>query len=516
MNASRTLTRAAAAAAATLSAGAVLLAPSAANATTELSGFHVRSVSSTSFTVTVNSLGSGWKYRLFTSTYKPNVYNSNLSKAIHSSLMSTPKMTISNLRYTTSVYWWKVQAYKGTSSRRTSGIYSLGLRPAAPTSLHPTTSPGAGTYLLWSSVSTTGFVIQQATDSAFTQNVRTYSTRSVGHQFTPYGLTFGTTYFWRVRGVNHGTSSSYTPAVSAIAQSVEQRVRVVTYNVQENTVDGTAEGSYTHVPSWSQRVLGQAKLMQEVNPDVIGLQESAGYSNGTCPTNPRNYNDWVPLQGDDLAAHIGSSWKVADTEVHPCASAYFRTGVNILYNSATVTPVGTGGHWSIDSTYHRWAAYQLFQKGNAQFLFVDPHLVVNNGSSYDTARENETKAMISDAQSYAASHGNVGIIYAGDFNSHDGSNHPLDGPAVAMRAAHAAEGLYTAQSVTNSRYDSANDDERTPPAYGHSIDHVYASAGVGVVSWGLRLDLSSGQFVGVIPSDHNPLWSDLVIPYAAG
>ena len=40
----------------------------------------------------------------------------------------------------------------------------------------------------------------------------------------------------------------------------------------------------------------------------------------------------------------------------------------------------------------------------------------------------------------------------------------------------------------------------------------YAPPGVAVVSWQLILDLTNGQFVGTIPSDHNPLVSDVIFP----
>jgi hypothetical protein len=67
--------------------------------------------------------------------------------------------------------------------------------------------------------------------------------------------------------------------------------------------------------------------------------------------------------------------------------------------------------------------------------------------------------------------------------------------------------------LTNQRYNSANLYLRTPPAAGQSIDHIYAPAGVAVRSWQVVLTLVNGRFVGVIPSDHNPVVSDLIFPY---
>jgi hypothetical protein len=45
------------------------------------------------------------------------------------------------------------------------------------------------------------------------------------------------------------------------------------------------------------------------------------------------------------------------------------------------------------------------------------------------------------------------------------------------------------------------------------VDHVYAPPGVAVRRWQMVLDLTRGRFVGVIPSDHNPVAADVVLPY---
>ena len=492
---------------------AALPAVPAAAATGSISGLHLTGVSGSSFSVALKNMGKGWTYRLYASTNKANLYYANLSKATHSAWLTKPAMAVGGLRYTTAPYWWRIQARNGKSMRTSPTIYSIGLRPTAPTNLQAVAAPAQGLYLTWSSVPQTSFVIQQAIDSAFTQNVVTYSMRRSTHQFTPYGLTIGATYFFRIRAVNSSTSSGWSAPTSALAQSQAQPVRVMTFNLQTNTADGTKEGDGT-VPSWSQRVVGGAKLVDEVTPDVIGVQESAGWARSQCSTTPRDPNQWVPLQADDLVGHLGGTYRVANTEVHPCQWNYFRTGVNIAYNTATVRPLGAGGWWNIGtSSYQRFATYQLFEVSatGARFLFVTAHELVGNGSSNDQAREDETNSMISHAQSYAGSNGNVPIVYAGDFNSN--SLHPLDGPAVAMAAQHVADAFDVAQTLVNAKYDSANDDEHSPPAFGHNIDHLFAPPGVAVTKWQLVMDLSSGRLPSVIPSDHNPLVSDVVLPY---
>jgi endonuclease/exonuclease/phosphatase (EEP) superfamily protein YafD len=70
-----------------------------------------------------------------------------------------------------------------------------------------------------------------------------------------------------------------------------------------------------------------------------------------------------------------------------------------------------------------------------------------------------------------------------------------------------------AQTVTNGQYDTMNEYERTPLAYGLDIDYVWVPEGVSVSSWGEALRLSGGRVVGTIASDHNPVYAEVQIPY---
>ena len=53
----------------------------------------------------------------------------------------------------------------------------------------------------------------------------------------------------------------------------------------------------------------------------------------------------------------------------------------------------------------------------------------------------------------------------------------------------------------------------SPLASGLSIDHVFASPGIAVTAWREILQLRGGKFLGVIPSDHNPVVADLLVSY---
>src|SRR5438067_1968597 len=55
---------------------AAVLAPAAANAAARITGLKVTNITGSSFSVSLNSMGSGFKYKLFASTNKSQIYYS--------------------------------------------------------------------------------------------------------------------------------------------------------------------------------------------------------------------------------------------------------------------------------------------------------------------------------------------------------------------------------------------------------------------------------------------------------
>jgi endonuclease/exonuclease/phosphatase family metal-dependent hydrolase len=469
------------------------------------SGVHVVAVSSSSLTVAANRIKNAHRYRLFASTTKSDVYVVNLkakSGSRHVASAAKPRVSISGLKFPTAVYYYRFEAVAGSRIRH-SGIGSVRLPPAAPTNLH-ITNDSTGTYLTWSSGTATGFAVAQGTDRDLRKNRRDYTIRGQATQFTPPGLAKGTTYYFRVRAMNGSTVSAYSGTeVSATVATSEQPVAVMTYNVLTSLADGTVRGGQT-VASWNtEREPGVVSFVRQVNPDVLSVQEGGG---------------WVtPVQGfggarqvDSLAVALAPDYSLADTEIPPSQHGYTRTGNYILFRNTSYRAVGAGGHWFLDNT--NTAAYQMLQNTatGATFLFVAPHMIVGPGASYDLARENETRTLVQLARAQA---GGQRIIYAGDFNSYLSATHQYDGPGRAMRAAGVADGLLAAQSRANQNFNSANQYLRTPPQDSVSIDHIFAEPGVAFRTWSELLNLSQGQLVGVIPSDHNPVVSAVTVPY---
>jgi endonuclease/exonuclease/phosphatase family metal-dependent hydrolase len=470
------------------------------------SGIRVASVSSTSFTIATNTSKNAVDYRLYVSPTKADVFYDNITAGNKTSGRrsvdsSRPSMTISGLTYVNKPYYYRIVAING-ASQRYSDIYSLGLRPATPTGLVAHTG-STGTYLTWNAGSVTGFVVVQSTNAAQTSGLHYYSVRNQTHQFSPYGLAKGRTYYYRVRADNNSTPSSYSAGYARVKVAhSSQSVRAMTYNVLQLTADGTREGGQTVAP-WSARRTVAARLIKQNSPDVVAVQEAWPYTQAAIG----------PRQIDSLVSALGSTYKLARTEIPPPQRGYFRTGDYIVYRPSVLTPVGSGGSWNLGDDHY--AAYQILQyrSSGARFLFTSVHLLpTSNAAKYDTARENETKSLLRQAGAYAAAH-HVPVVYSGDFNSDTAANHVFDGPGITMAAARMGDARWVAQSLSNSQYDTQNQYSRKPPAFNCAIDGFYAPPGTAVYSWREVLNLSHGSFVGTMASDHNPVYVNLVIPY---
>ncbi|MFN2562947.1 MAG: endonuclease/exonuclease/phosphatase family protein [Jatrophihabitans sp.] len=483
---------------------ASLLTPMAAQASawpSQPTGVVLRSTTSSSFTVALTRGTNVASYVLWASTAKSDLYYTNLiankrPSTLHYGTSTSPLITVGGLAYTTRAYYYRVEARNGGNRSFSASIYSTGLRPAMPTGLRLTAGPG-GTYLTWTSSSVTGYTVQQATNSAMTAGLTSYSISGNNHQFTPYGLTVNSRYFFRIRAVNHNSVSSYTAVVDGVTLTREQGVRVMTYNVLELTQDGAKLVGGTVAP-WSQRRLAAASLVHGVQPDVIGVQEAWPWVGSTPGVR----------QVDSLCSALnalGDHYVVARTEIPYPEPGWGRYGDYIVYNSLRFRAVGAVGRWTTSAS--TVAVYQELQSvaTGAVFLFVTTHLTQGGGSLGDTARADETKSMLAAAGAQAATDG-VPVVYSGDFNSNP-TQSAVDGPGAAMQAARIADARLRAQYRVNEKYDSYNNYSRTPYPYSLFLDYIFAPPGVSASSWGEALNLSGGLMAGTIPSDHNPVYA---------
>ncbi len=474
------------------------------------SGVRLTAATPTSLSVSANRAAGASGYRLYASTTRSSVYVANIARTHRSGVSTSPTLTLGGLVYT-SATWYLRYATVSSAGSRYSDIFTAHLRPGTP-SAPRVRSTATGNSVTWTSGAALGFRIAVATDPTMTRGRFTHTISSQARQYTPYGLRRGTRYYFRVAAVNGVSSSGFSATVSAVITSTEQSVRVMTYNILEANTAGVVEGD-GRLASWSKRRGGVVRLIRAASPDVVGVQEAAAWMGSV-----QGYGG--VRQIDDLAGLLktsssGPGYTLAATEVPPSQHGYFRTAQYILYKESVYARSGAGGHWNFGTTsVPHWAAYQVLtnRRTGARFLFLSAHLSYLGGSAGDKVRQAEATSLIRQASAFAAGQ-HVPVVYSGDFNSHGGSNHPLDGPGVAFRAVHAVDALEVAQYRLNFPVNSANQNVRLAFASGLSIDHVYASAGVALRSWRLSVELSKGAYVGVIPSDHNPLVVDLSFPY---
>jgi hypothetical protein len=381
-------------------------------------------------------------------------------------------------------------------------------RPTPPSSLKVLSS-GVARYLTWSeSTPGTGFVVQQSPTSNFSSSVINYTMRGPGRTLSPYRAVQGRKYYFRVRAVSSGSYSGWSSKVSYTVPNALSAIRVVTYNSMSASADPSHNGG-TAAP-WSQRRPKQLSLLSNSGAAVIAIQEGAAciikYTDGTS----------CYRQIDSLADGLSPKYRLDDTAVTTQRSQRYL-GNYLLYEPSVVATVGGGGNWMIgaSSNQGQTARYQIFRviATGAKFLFVNTHLTTGTSYTGDKIRGTETQEMLNDARNYAANQGVSSIIYVGDFNTYVGEWHVTDISGNKMRAAHVPDGVEVAQSKVRAQYDSPNVLYRCPHKNHGSIDHIYASGGVGVVGWGELLQLSSGCFVGAIPSDHNPIYETVQIPY---
>ena len=277
----------------------------------------------------------------------------------------------------------------------------------------------------------------------------------------------------------------------------------MTYNLHEADI-AAPQGE-----SWSDRRNKVASLIAAEHPSVVAVQEAAAWIGAVKG----------PRQVDDLVSALGGVYQLARTEIPPNEPHYFRTADYVLYDPNVLHPIGNGDHWDLghaSAGANHWAAYQKFQviATGAKFIFVSFHLHVQNNdpASDDQIRQDQTESMLAQGSAYAASSG-LPIVYAGDTNSVVEAKHKFDGPRIAMQAEHIADAFAVAQSRSGTKYDTANNFQATPPAHHKYIDGVFAPGGIAMTTWRQVLNLSGGQFVGTIPSDHNPVVVTLVVPY---
>ncbi len=470
-----------------------------------------------------------------------------------SASMSSPKYvrvsgsstTISSLA-SGKTYYFKIRVI--TPEGANLGPYSPAVSAKTPTSSSATYLPPSGLAAsgtaaakltaTWASRGT-GLTYQvQYSTSAELSGAKTVTVKATST--TIGGLEPDTEHFLRVRVVSSTGSalSAFSPAVVARTNdSVPTKLRVASYNVK-------CANCYAALPNegtWYERRDAVVSTVLRQQPDVIGFQEA---SQGWLKDASGKSVDLS--QFEDLVKRLGSPYKLTNTHRNNCVKSTTPTGcvykdqgasqgTKIVYNSAKLTLLKQGSkrlaevRTKDNDRYMAWAVFEHKQTGK-RFMFGNTHLENQGDSSGSTTfhdlRVTQTREGI--AALKANNPEDLPTYVVGDYNSHKWtlpSNGPydelirsgyVDPLGNAYRTMSTTPGA-TVQKRIRTNFSSYNSFKLKAPSFtyinGTYLDYIWTSKGIEVPEWETVVDIdAAGNFVGRIPSDHNLIRADTLLP----
>ncbi len=363
---------------------------------------------------------------------------------------------------------------------------------------------------------------------------------ATGTSTTLTGLAEKTTYYVRLRVVaaanSNALSSFSAPASTTTPAAPASTLRVGSYNVK-------CANCYTALPNegtWYQRRDAVVKNILAQKLDVLGLQEASQGWLKDADGNPISLS-----QFEDLTKRLGSPYKLTNTNRNNCVKASTPSnctyrdqgasqGTKIVYNSATLSLVDQGSKLlaRVGKTggdrYVAWAIFEQKATGK-RFFFADTHLEnkadADGASTYFNLRVQQTQEILDVVKESGRG---LPTYVVGDFNSHKWTV-PANGPYDTMRAAGFVDPLGNAYRTTKTtpgaivekrirtNFSSYNGYARKAPSFsyinGTYLDYIWVSPGIEVPEWETVVNVdASGNFVGVIPSDHNLVRATTTLP----
>ncbi|MCB5293262.1 hypothetical protein BJQ90_02710 [Arthrobacter sp. SO3] len=362
------------------------------------------------------------------------------------------------------------------------------------------------------------------------------------------GLSSVTTYYFKVRVIDEaGTSlSAYTPALVLATKAeppappaLSNPLTVASYNVMCANCAPESDTNPNALP-WSERRGAVVANIKSRMPDVIGIQEaSQGWLNEPGQTGGLS-------QFEDLLQRLndaGAKYAISNNKRNNCVDSTTPTncvyadqgasnGARIFYNPATVELVKTGAKAlplaSVPENprFFTWAIAK--QKSTGKLFFVgDTHLSTSKADGFYELRKLQAETIVSVIKQENTA--GLPVLMTGDLNSSKwqkptnapydvftsfglidplGNDYWQDFPSMAA----------TAEKRINTYLDSWNGFATLAPATddktanGSYIDYILTSK-MRVAQWETVANLdSAGNFVGIIPSDHNMVVATVGLP----
>ncbi|MHA7180894.1 fibronectin type III domain-containing protein [Arthrobacter sp. MDB2-24] len=358
------------------------------------------------------------------------------------------------------------------------------------------------------------------------------------------GLTPNTTYYFRVSAISADGTTSLSPYSSAITAKttpssqlgpISNPLRVASYNIK---CANCFAGDPNELP-WSDRRASVVTSIKNQHPDVIGVQEA---SQGWLKDDARPGGI---SQFEDLAERLnsaGAPYKLTNVKRNNCVNHATPTncvyqyqgasqGTKLLFNSTTVDLLNEGSlalpslSGQDNGRFVAWATFRQKSSGK-RFFVANTHLQSGGGAEYQVLRDQQTRSILAEIK--LRNPEGLPVLITGDLNSHkwtDPANVPYDvltaagyvDPLGNTYATDLPSSSATVESRIGTFYDSFNAFKRLANArndYGNGtyLDYIFTSK-MRVAQWETVVNVdSSGNFIGVIPSDHNMIRVDVQLP----
>lgn len=385
---------------------------------------------------------------------------------------------------------------------------------------------------------------------------------------TMSGLIANTAYSVRVQAVDAASqpAGEFSPATAVTTPTAEAGLRVASYNIHCHTCSPSIADPAANDQPWTVRRDYVIDAIRKADPDVVALQEAQ--QSWLDDPNDSGSEKLDLSQFEDLTERLSTPWELTNKNRNNCVKSKTPTdcvyadqgasnGTKVIFNSArlvlkrqgsTLLPAASSDNpgWTDPDPYPRWVAWAVFQQRSTgkQFLFADIHLEPRNDDSTENPYPGTTFfGNIRRAQSVAAltrlselDSGGLPIVLAGDAASSRtefGGNLPY--PILTTQlvdplggTSYTAPATAPAETRINIAFNSVNKYDRvarryTP--YGQAYDAAKNNAYNGayndyILTSPMRISEfeqvanvdSLGNFIGVIPSDHNLIRATLWLP----
>lgn len=405
---------------------------------------------------------------------------------------ATRTATFSGLRPTVGTdYYYRVYAYGNGSLSSHSSKYVVDLPVATLSSFTVPKVRTQAFQVAWpAATNAETYTIQVATSSTMTSGLKTFTAPGDARSFSVTGLTPGSTYYTRIRGVNGVVLGGFSPVRRTPLPTDPVDLTVVSYNLCGQDHCRSSASAKQRIKPWATRKPLAGKLVRDIGSDLIATQESH----------------------DEDTRFI--------TELPGYSTGAYYSAKTIFYKTSRFTKLGSGVI-TLDAQRKRYAVWNRFldKSTRTPFYFVDTHLEPYKGKAIDDLRAAQTKVLI--AAIVKENTSRLPVIYAGDYNSNKSNaqaKYPggYDAPLRVFSSQGIVDGYNTARLLSNEIFNSANQALNPPLKHFDHVDHIFVTPSIGVRRWRVVLTLRSGNYPTPFATDHNPIQGDLTIPGRPG